>query len=49
MYASSAHRLFKIITFSTQNAKEQDDGIDLQEFYTRTSEKGLVLVCKVYS
>ena len=47
MYASSAHRLFKIISFSTQNAQEEEDGINLPEFYTKTSAKGLVLVCKV--
>ena len=49
LYASSAHRLFKIISFSTQNAQEEEDGIDLPEFYTKTSAKGLVLVCKVDS
>ena len=49
MYDSLAHRLFKIISLSTQNAQEQEDGIDLPEFYTRTSAKGFVLVCKVYS
>ena len=47
--ALSAHRLFKIISFSTQNAQEQEGGIDLPEFCTRTSAKGLVLVCKVDS
>ena len=34
---------------NAEDGEEQEDGIDLPEFCTRKSAKGLVLVCKVDS